>query len=287
MEHRDGMINDDAPSRRWIHLNEKKDFSRLLYPNPVCFLSTCSSPPPSNSAAGESTSTFRASMRHNVMVLSWLTATNNHGRFVFSINRNRHSASAVVPIDETSGKARTGVEFVLSCPVQGMEQLVIDTGGTSGKWGSKFMEDHNHDDAAPMEKSGGEGDAYHGNDVDLMSNRQKKKHKRMQLAKGIPNLQAVPIGCLGESPKEKNEHFAISGTCAHMLCRTYAVLDDEPAAGGVIDEEHHLIVAEIVDAHVDASYWDTTKKQFRPMKEDAPPYLTFFGAQTFGYVRNR
>ena len=289
-QHHDGksgansnMCNDNdnrVPTpRQWIHLTEKKELSRLLYPNPVCFLSTCSSsPPPHHPAEGaESRPTLsEAAKRRNVMVLSWLTATNNSGRFMFSINRNRHTASALIPIDESSGKARTGVEFVLSCPVRGMEQLVIDVGGTSGKWGSKFMDDHEQGDRDPMKKSGG--------DLSSMSNRQKKKHKRMQMAKGIPNLQAVPFGYLECSTQESNANFAINGTCAHMHCRTYAVVD-EPATG-IIDEEHHLVMAEIIDAYVDELYWDATKKQFRPTTDDVPPYLTFFGAQTFGYVRN-
>ena len=232
-----------------------------------------------------STCSDASKRRANVMVLSWLTATNNSGRFVFSINRGRHSATNVVPIDESSGKARTGVDFVLSIPVQGMEQLVLDVGGTSGKWGSKFVADHNHDDAEPSNETG-EDDECRAADVDLtsMSNRQTKKLKRMRLAKGIPNLEAAPIGHSDASSREKNLLFAINGTCSHIHCRTYAILD-EPA--DIVDEEHFLVMAEVIDAHVHSSYWDATKKQFRPMRDDVPPYLTFFGAQTFGYVRNR
>jgi flavin reductase (DIM6/NTAB) family NADH-FMN oxidoreductase RutF len=276
MDHDDGeasgstACNANDTSPKWIHLLDKKDFSRLLYPNPVCFLSTLSTKDGSSDASKR---------RANVMVLSWLTATNNSGRFMFSINRSRHSATNVVPIDESSGKARTGVDFVLSIPVQGMEQLVLDVGGTSGKWGSKFVADHNQNDAEPA-------------DVDLtsMSNRQKKKLKRMRLAKGIPNLEAVPIGHSDAyaSAREKNLLFAINGTCSHIHCRTCAILE-EPAssATGIVDEEHFLVIAEVIDAHVHSSYWDATKKQFRPMRDDVPPYLTFFGAQTFGYIRNR
>ena len=54
-----------------------------------------------------------------------------------------------------------------------------------------------------------------------------------------------------------------------------------------IDVNTDNFMAEVIDAHVHSSYWDATKKQFRPMRDDVPPYLTFFGAQTFGYVRNR
>ena len=169
-----------------------------------------------------STCSDASKRRANVMVLSWLTATNNSGRFVFSINRGRHSATNVVPIDESSGKARTGVDFVLSIPVQGMEQLVLDVGGTSGKWGSKFVADHNHDDAEPSNETG-EDDECRAADVDLtsMSNRQTKKLKRMRLAKGIPNLEAAPIGHSDASSREKNLLFAINGTCSHIHCRTY------------------------------------------------------------------
>ena len=291
MDHDDGeasgstACNSNDTSPKWIHLYDKKDFSRLLYPNPVCFLSTLSTKDGSTCRSSDA-SKRRA---NNVMVLSWLTATNNSGRFMFSINRSRHSATNVVPIDESSGKARTGVDFVLSIPVQGMEQLVLDVGGTSGKWGSKFVADHYHDDAEPSNETG-EDDECRAADVDLtsLSNRQKKKLKRMRLAKGIPNLETVPIGHSDASAREKNLQFAINGTCSHIHCRTHAILD-EPASSslGIIDEEHFLVMAEVIDAHVHSSYWDATKKQFRPMRDDVPPYLTFFGAQTFGYVRNR
>mmetsp|Transcript_25623 Transcript_25623/g.74129 ORF Transcript_25623/g.74129 Transcript_25623/m.74129 type:complete len:288 (+) Transcript_25623:181-1044(+) len=287
MDHDDGKpsasgstaCDTNGTPQKWIHLSDRKEFSRLLYPNPVCFLTSSDNKDESSGA----------SKRRNVMVLSWLTATDNSGRFLFSINRNRHSALNIVPIDESSGKARTGVDFVLSCPVQGMEQLVLDVGGTSGKWGSKFMADRNHDDADPS-KEIGEGDVRRadvGLHVASMSDRQKKKLKRMRMAKGVPNLEAVPIGHLDNSAWERNALFAINGTCAHIHCRTSAIVD-EPATG-IVDEEqqHHLVMAEVIDARVDSSYWDAAKRQFRPMREDVPPYLTFFGAQTFGYVRNR
>ena len=68
---------------------------------------------------------------HNVMILSWLTATNNEGKFMFSLNKHRHTASVIRN------------EFTLSVPVQGMEDLVLSAGGVSAKWGySKFPNDH-------------------------------------------------------------------------------------------------------------------------------------------------
>lgn len=99
----------------WIELNEPKQRSRLLYTNPVCFLST---------TTGDN--------ERNVMTLSWLTSTNNEGRFMFSLNRRRNTASVLT----------LGSNFCLSVPVKGMEELVRHVGRASGRWGSKFVEDH-------------------------------------------------------------------------------------------------------------------------------------------------
>ena len=52
----------------------------------------------------------------------------------------------------------------------------------------------------------------------------------------------------------------------------------------IIDDDHLLIMAEVTDAYVHPSYWDDMKKLFRPVSKEVPPYLKFFGSQTFGYV---
>ena len=70
---------EQSNTDEWIDLKEPKQFCRLLYTNPVCFLSTIAT----------------TEQQRNVMVLSWLTATNNEGRFMFSLNRRRHTASHV------------------------------------------------------------------------------------------------------------------------------------------------------------------------------------------------
>jgi hypothetical protein len=52
------------------------------------------------------------------MVLSWLTPTNNQGRFAFSINKSRYSASLLAPLGrrwqtvggKTATTMPTGVE---------------------------------------------------------------------------------------------------------------------------------------------------------------------------------
>lgn len=352
-------MNDHGPSDdgpRWIHLKGGgKELSRLLYPNPVCFLTTARSltandrPPchpqdaaPRNAAAIDDASSgaFAGSSEpgtgspsggvnpggvpaeRNVMVLSWLTPTNNQGRFMFSINKSRYTASLLSPsIDATcrkrrysqtrssnddsgcdeaqsnSNNFRTGVEFALSIPTRGMEQMVLDVGSISGRFGSKFAQD---------------GQKNSGIDVasctqQNLSNRQRKKIRKQRLAThGVEGLVGVPLGSSSPSVQDgtsQSAPFAIKGTVAHLRCRTYAVLGSQGSAGEsgaaaaqrrcddgaqsqppVIDDEHLLIMAEILDAYVHPMYWDEKKLLFRPLDGSAPPYLTFFGAQTFGYV---
>ena len=307
----------------WIHLQSGKEFSRLLYTNPVCFLATTSSQP---FKSADSNSDRKApaknkkndpqlphnSIQRNVMVLSWLTASNNNGRFLFSIHKERYSAQLLTrrrrvdESDESSGGGSSssskciyeaGVEFSLSVPVKGMEEIVKDVGSISGRCCSKFQSD----ETAGLVK---EGCAKQPQDsYDNLSNRQRKKQKKENIIRnGILGLVPVPLGSNDEA-LEESSLFAIKGTVAHMRCRVCALLgpqssdnhddatnNDSSADKGmqsVADEDHLLIMAEVVDAYVHSSYWDSNKMVFRPMPKEGgqmPPYLTFFGSQTFGYV---
>lgn len=71
--------------------------------------------------------------------------------------------------------------------------------------------------------------------------------------------------------------FGIRGTVAQLDCTIYNVMED------VIDSEHLLVLAQVQRAFVHPNYWDGDKNLFRP-QTGLPPYLTFFGSQTFGYV---
>jgi hypothetical protein len=145
----------------WIELTEGKQFSRLLYTNPVCFLcatsgsASCSvdnddgddddkrpsttTLPATRPSRGYPTAK-RSAANEKVMVLSWLTATNNNGRFIFSLNRRRHSSSLLK--SSLSPSSSCSSEFTLSVPVQGMEELVRSVGSVSGQFGSKFPADY-------------------------------------------------------------------------------------------------------------------------------------------------
>jgi hypothetical protein len=64
----------------------------------------------------------------NVMVLSWLTPTNNEGGFMCALHKRRFSAECL--------QARQ--HFALSIPVAGMEGLVLKVGDVTGKSVDKF-----------------------------------------------------------------------------------------------------------------------------------------------------
>lgn len=290
----------------WIHLTSGKEFSRLLYTNPVCILSTVdSSNEPSDDqvtikncnrdgpTSEKNEPSTHINLRRNVMVLSWLTATNNSGRFLFSINKSRYSTELLAP--QRSGD-KTGVEFLLSVPVKGMEELVKDVGSISGRCCCKFQSNSTSPNG---EESRIRTDPPEGT-CDNLSNRQRKK-LRLDTIKnnGILGLIPVPLGYAGSL--ERSGLFAIKGTVAHLRCRTYAVIGPHPSDNlgemsnnanstkrPSIDDDHLLIMAEVIDAYVHPSYWNPTKLLFCPQQregeEAVSPYLTFFGSQTFGYV---
>ena len=269
-----------------------------MYTNPVLFLCTidhssdstestrsqCNSPPKPDECSNSNSKFYSTeNPKRNVMVLSWITATNNEGRFMFSINKRRYSASFLSPPDPLNADRTTiGVKFSLCVPVKGMEQLVLDVGSVSGQHGDKLQSLTCTETIQTLTKV---------DRNEQLSNRQKKKLKKDQLTKkGIPGLIPIPLG--DSSPyttltetQSTSDLFAIKGTVAHMQCRTYGVMSTPPEHSSYsIDENHLLILAEVFDAYVKPSYWDDTKKLFCPQEEEVPPYLTFFGSQTFGYV---
>lgn len=176
-----------------------------------------------------------------------------------SMNRSRYSASVL--LSDVS-------EFVLSVPVKGMETLVRNAGAISGKWGSKFPQDHVGQEI-PKE--------LQYNDNKSSKRKEKIKRRRRMSVMGIPGLEAVPFGSQAPSLRLPTQAFAIRGTIAHMKCTIYNLMED------VIDADHLLILARVTAAHVHPSFWDSSKNGFRPAS-NALPYLTFLGSQEFGYV---
>lgn len=80
--------------------------SRPLYANPVCFLATWQP----------------GTRRRNLMTVSWLTAIDNDGHFLLSMNQKRHSATLLM----------AHPYLVLSVACAGLETLLTRVGGCSG-----------------------------------------------------------------------------------------------------------------------------------------------------------
>lgn len=259
----------------WIHLRTGKEFSRLLYPNPVCFLCTTTTTTSSSSVVTEeSNKDNEASQQGNVMVISWLTATNNSGNFIMSINRHRYSATLLLQ--------KRKEFFTLCVPIAGMEELVLDVGSISGRTiPSKFDRRVAGDDSCTRRS------APIATTTSSISKRQRKKLKRERFAhEGIPGLVKVPFGNVdtiststtaATSTKHKDSLFGIQGTVAHMKCKVISTIEDN-------DEDHYLVRGKVVDAYCHAEYWDEQKLLFCPKKPGIMSFLSFFGSQEFGQV---
>lgn len=271
----------------WFHLKSKKEVSRLLYTNPVCLLCTRNTGDPEEESSSSSPTT--TSGEANVMVISWLTATNNEGDFIMSINKRRHTARNL-------SCSATSTEFTLSIPVKSMEDIVLNIGSTSGRVSSKF--------------GSCENDAMTTQDQEPNPSKMSKRQwKRQRFLNGIPGLLPTKLGQSASSHATTGDTptfpFAIQGTVAHLRCTTIKVLED------IIDEQHLLVTAKVIEAFCDPRYWDSEKNLFLPvaLAQPAPappktprrtsrsdnspgddegeppqPHLKFFGAQTFGYV---
>ena len=228
----------DAP---WRKLTQGKELSRLLYPNPVCCLCT--------SGMNEK--------NRNVMVLSWLTATNNEGRFLFSIHKHRCSATLLRHMHSANE------EFVLSVPVHGMETLLRQVGSVSGVCGSKFP-------------------AYVSTNTEEDPIVETRKRKRPRFPQGIPGLQALSLSAIDRSHEMNSSStlFGIEGCVAFIVCRIDQIIEDS----AVIDQDHWLVVAEMKVAWVHPDYWCLKRNRFLPASDRNPSYLTFLGSQTFGQI---
>jgi flavin reductase (DIM6/NTAB) family NADH-FMN oxidoreductase RutF len=307
------------------------NFSRLLYTNPVCLLTTstpaavhtaaqisaaapvaaaaepaalatgsdaavaaaCSSSvePP---AGGESNAAVAAPPaasrpRRNVMTISWLTATSNHGEFVCSMNAGRYSATMLHTQQrqqqndsDLSGAAASSVpapsppigsRFVLSVPVAGMEALVKAVGGCSG----------------------GDADA---NGAD--------KFQRLGIAPCRPGNKAIRVGGGAEPSRPHGggqkarpaavveeeaadaedaalDLLAVPGCAAHLVCEVRSTCMGSEAEPRV--QAHNVLFCRVTRAYVNSAYW-LNGHNFIPVAAHTPPYLTFLGSGNFGHVVN-
>lgn len=218
-EHRHSSELGSALTNSDVVELKRGQFSRMLYTNPVCLLTSCAS-----------------DFTRNIMTISWLTPIDNRGRFICSINKRRHSATGVL----------AHRHFVLNVPTADLAGTVLKVGGCTGA------------------------------NVDKIES--------------FPQLRCCEPGWkpLEDWPplspttgKPDPPAFALAPCVAHIVAQVVNDLSHHSC-----QNEHHILECEILKGYVKSSHWDK-KGQLKPGAcgaGTAPPYLTFFGSQTFGYV---
>jgi hypothetical protein len=213
-----------------------------------------------------------------------------------SLCRRRHTATSLMQ-QFSQDCTKTMTTFVLSVPIRGMEDLVCQVGCQSGRWGCKLNPSgrrSSNDDSTTIWMGSNDRTSTSPTST-YVPYRKRPKNNNRRKQEPIPNLIAVPLGGGIENSKmnhspPSHEDFAIHGTVAHIQCRILSIqtadsmINDQSTMSETVDNDHMLVFGQIIKAYVHEEYWDTTKNLFRPRNDTVPPYLTFFGSQTFGYV---
>ncbi|KAF4037799.1 Flavin reductase like domain [Phytophthora infestans] len=220
-------------SMDWVAV-DKCMLSRLLYPNPVCLLSVLSSDGNDRS----------------LMTITWITAINNQGGFICSMNATRYTANFM---------NQSGAVFVLNVPVRGMEELVLAIGSSSGSDGDKFEQLN-----IPICAPGGEDFQNVAKDThETEAHQKKQKLSRKELARQ-------------EIASAAAQSVALRDCVAHLLCRVDTVTEDDG---------HLLLRCTQLAGWSRRAYWDG--RNFLPQEgTNVEPYLTFLGSKMFGYVQS-
>lgn len=271
----------------FVRLHDAGQLSRLVYLNPVCFLTTVD---PDGS-------------KRNVMTLSWLCPANNYGGFVFVIHKTRFSASNI-----THHKT-----FNLSVANASQLELLSAIGKCTGKGRDKF--DGSIEGLASVAFG-----RYSNDQIDADDNKKMKWEYLPENAKEIQsksskNARLNPFGALDDSsddeseneqsddkeePKESKESNRggsaavadseanaatsgkkvkdpqfIQGSIAHLRCTVQSMTD-------AADAGHYLVVANITEAAVHPQYWSHKGKCLAPTVKELPSIVSFLGSQQFG-----
>mmetsp|Transcript_10231 Transcript_10231/g.38002 ORF Transcript_10231/g.38002 Transcript_10231/m.38002 type:complete len:290 (+) Transcript_10231:964-1833(+) len=272
-----------------------QNLNRILYPNPVCLLTT-----------------FNESFIPNVMTITWLTAINAKSQFILSMNKKRFSAQ------------RMKVEglFGLQVPTFSQKQTILDIGAFCGQYFGAGRNERDHFEGnecfytindkgivVGLSENGNVEDTAKSDDhckrfsrTELLSmgpgqiltmfgrrNLKNRNHALYHLYDSkfeMLNLQTMHHFTSNENySKKKYKRYLkdqvdpskvpfVEGCCAHLVCGVLGIDTDA-------ERDHFLIRAEILDAMVVPKYW-MNGKIFHSHPED--PYLTFLGTQLFGKV---
>jgi len=192
------------------------------------------------------------------MTISWLTCTDNAGGLVLSMNQNRYTAQILAACEH----------FVLSVPTQGMEQMVLAVGGCHGS--------EEPGDCTETDCTGKVGDkiSHLGLKICVPGWRRQGHELAHGLPKGSKKARQYEKIREVETMLDLENLLAVEDAVAHIVCKLKSVEGSIPG--------HNLLLCQMVCGYVRPAYW--SGNIFCPQCEGVPPYLTFFGSQTFGYV---
>ena len=313
----EGVMVDMPDPCSFLRLESGRDFSRLLYSNPVCFLTSKGSAASQGQCENQTPEWYG---RHNVMTISWLTAINNHGLLAFSINKARFSKGNL---------SEVGGQFVLSVPPARLKSLVLAVGKISGRRGDKFADpsllghglvkiplpDDTENDEKKAKHSVDRSASVRANSFaalqeDSEDNSESSEDMSWREPPGREtSLIDQPQHC--QRPRRTSHEsdspqcVTVLGCVAWMRCNVVSVVDDVAGdvpyrlppslgSGEGTTSQHSLVIAQICEAAVDERYWDgktfALKSDIdeegvgRYKSHNLGPHLTFLGSQEFGVV---
>ena len=246
--YREFRIKDaDEPPDSWHILTDGKQWSRLLYTNPLCLMST------DINAAGNGQSN-----PPRTVVVSRLTATNNTGSFMFSLKQSvARELKLLVDTEKVPDAAKT--VFSLSVPVQGMEGFVqqILRGEPLIEEGSVFANNHVLSwESIPLAPRLGDNDTPQGED-----------NKSLEL-----QLKCI-VGCVA---------FMECHVYRTAMIPAPSITANRTDTLGT----HVAVFAKVDRAFVHPSYWNDRQNWFLPTPTGGTvyPYIKYLDNATFGYI---
>lgn len=282
--------------------------SRVLYPNPVCFLSTWTVGGLPSAA--------------NLMTISWLAPLDNDGHFLLSMNQRRFSAVNL----------QSNPFLCLSVAVAGLEQSLLRVGGCTGAgvrdkalalgiplcrpgWlPCEPSTDHASGmvaapapppdrPAPPPVESEGEGAQEPGERCAAADVVEPPTHHEepAQVGTSPAALNTDGVGGAADSvgvgsaqegssswPADGDPELclppmsadALTMACASAVAVTSCVAHVAARVRSVrAIHGHYVILCETLSAHVRREYW--SGKTLEPQREGLPPLLSFVGSQRF------
>lgn len=205
----------------------------------------------------------------NVMTISWLTATSNHGEVMLSMNAGRYTAGFV---------CRPGDKFVLNVPVKGMEELVKRIGGCSGR---EFGHTNQNADGMPTLEHAVDKFAALGIPTCRPGNKPIGTAPPSAATTKKPHTAAAIAESEADAEDDAFSLIAIPTCAAHLVLTVESVhLASSPAP---LVRAHNILFCRVTRAYVHSDYWENGNN-FIATKPSVPPYLTFLGSGNFAYV---